>query len=381
MNQAKTTSEANMTSEYDWRVNMFGSFIQQNAHQPQRDTNEESPLELVPTTVAFDPHTYDYIGVFLGGNYCPHSRAFSPTVIASAPDLAAKRCTVVFVSNDRDEDNFLASCKKNTGIDVMPYDLDQTEAMRDLFGLSTIPALIILRNKDFSNNVPSVVTSARHALVADPQANNFPWVGALQDADKEQGGQTAALSVMDRFLIRGKYGRWWELGHHANPANPDEMYMDEHAVRARAGVLNVISWISLMNIFFWRDQGYVYILFPFVCWEMLAGMVFGLTPFAPIGVLGSLLSIVIHPEPHWKPARPKRFAWAIGLTLATLCFTFVLLSDELGDAYRPLVVATILMCNVATWLESSCGFCLGCFVYSNYLVKWFDLEECQECKI
>jgi hypothetical protein len=98
-------------------------------------------------------------------------------------------------------------------------------------------------------------------------------------------------------------------------------------------------------------------------------------------LLGSLLSIILHPEPQWKPARPKRFAWAIGLTLATLCLTFFLLRDELADAYRPFVGATVLTCNVATWLESSCGFCLGCFVYNNYLVKWFDLEECQECKI
>ncbi len=157
--------------------------------------------------------------------------------------------------------------------------------------------------------------------------------------------------------------------------------MDEHAVRAQAGLLNVITWIALMNIFFWRDKIFVLVLFPLVSWEFPTSMFFGLAPFAPIGVLGSLLAILLHPEPYWKPARPKRFAWAIGLTLASLCLTWFLLRDELGGTYRPLIGATVLTCNVATWLKSSCGFCLVCFVYNNYLVKWFDLEECQECKI
>jgi hypothetical protein len=45
---------------------------------------------------------------------------------------------VIFVSNDRNEEAFGASCKKNAGIDVMPYDTSKTRAMRDLFGITTI---------------------------------------------------------------------------------------------------------------------------------------------------------------------------------------------------------------------------------------------------
>jgi hypothetical protein len=65
---------------------------------------------------------------------------------------------VIFVSNDRNEEAFGASCKKNAGIDAMPYDTSKTRAMRDLFGITTIPALMILDNKDCSSESPPVIS-------------------------------------------------------------------------------------------------------------------------------------------------------------------------------------------------------------------------------
>ena len=65
----------------------------------------------------------------------------------NAPAFAAKKTKVIFVSNDRDAQNYEESCKKVIGIDVMDYDLSKTAQMRDLFGLKTIPAVMILRIK------------------------------------------------------------------------------------------------------------------------------------------------------------------------------------------------------------------------------------------
>eukprot|EP00934_Nitzschia_sp_Nitz4_P005238 Nitzschia sp. Nitz4//scaffold520_size5762//4457//5095//NITZ4_009205-RA/size5762-exonerate_est2genome-gene-0.7-mRNA-1//1//CDS//3329553935//5228//frame0 len=210
-------------SNNDWRQTMFGDNIQLNV-QP---ADEESPVEYVPVAEAFDTNKFDYIAVFIGANYCPHCKEFAPTVIASSPDLEAKRTKVIFASGDRDDEGFQASVKKNTGIDVMPYDLDRTKAMRDLFELKTIPALMILKNADFHKPTPTVVINGRHELVADPHAKNFPWTS----------NKDAPMTAMERLIISGKYGKWWELGHHSNPEKPDEIYMDEHAVRARAGIL------------------------------------------------------------------------------------------------------------------------------------------------
>ena len=108
---------------------------------------------------------------------------------------------------------------------------------------------------------------------------------------------------------------------------------------------------------------------------------FGLTPFAPLGWIGTFMSVLLQPAPLWKPASPKRFAWLIGLTLATSCFILVQFQDELGDAYKPSVAAIALTCNFATWLEGNAGFCVGCFLYNNVFVKYFQYEECNECKL
>ena len=110
-------------------------------------------------------------------------------------------------------------------------------------------------------------------------------------------------------------------------------------------------------------------------------MIFGLTPFSPGGIIGTLLAILLQPAPLWKPAKPKRFAWLIGLTLALSCFILVQYRTSLGSAYKPAVAAIALTCNLATWLEGNAGFCVGCFLYNNVLVKMFAYEECKECKL
>ena len=45
----------------DWRVELFGSAIQEDG--------EQNETGLVPTELALDEHTFDYIGVFFGAEY------------------------------------------------------------------------------------------------------------------------------------------------------------------------------------------------------------------------------------------------------------------------------------------------------------------------
>lgn len=159
------------------------------------------------------------------------------------------------------------------------------------------------------------------------------------------------------------------------------MYMDEHAVRMRAGLLNVITWVAIMNVFHMKNPDLVNVIFGIVSWEFLTSMLFGLTPLSPLGVIATLMSVVLQPAPLWKPANPKRFAWLIGLSLATTCFILVQFRKDLGDAYRPAVATVALTCNLATWLEGNAGFCVGCFLYNNVLVPYTGKEECSECKL
>jgi len=252
----------NDSTESDWRVRLFGDYILSNSKAKTSDEDAdleggEQSITLIPTHAAFDESKYDFIAVFVGADYCPHCKAFAPSVHASAPILEDELKTkVVFVSNDRTDEAFEASRLKNEGIDVVPYDLDKTSVMRNLFKLTTIPAMMILKNDHFADPDPVVVTNARHALISDPKCKYFPWAAVEESADSASkiakvGASPISkdhLSMTDRLVKRGKYGKWYELGHHVNPTKPEEMYMDEHAVRIRAGLLNIITWMALINV-------------------------------------------------------------------------------------------------------------------------------------
>lgn len=296
-------------------------------------------------------------------------------MVAARPFLEAKKCKTIFVSNDRDEENFGESCLKVRGLDVMQYDTSKTAQMRDLFGLKTIPALMILKNGDFHHEKPYVYSNAREVLELDPKCEMFPW-GSTEKK------QAAPVTAFERLWIHGRHGNFWQLGHkNVSELHPNDMYMDEHAVRMRAGLLNVITWVALMNVFHMRDPDLVNVIFGIVAWEFLTSMIFGLTPLSPLGIIGTLMSIALQPAPLWKPAKPKRFAWGIGLTLGTTCFILVQYRKEIGDHYKASVATVALTCNLATWLEGNAGFCVGCFLYNNFLVKYMGKEECSECKI
>ena len=370
-------------SKQDWRINLFGDFVLLNKAKTT-DADVEQPVNLMKGVDGIPQETkpvqeffegYDYIALFFGANYCPFCKKFAPSVVAAKPQFENKKCKVLFVSNDRDEANFGESCLKVRGIDVMQYDTSKTAQMRDLFGLKTIPALMILKNADFDKDQPFVYSNGREILEQDPQLVNFPW-GTYEKK------QAAPVSAWDRLWIHGSHGRWWQLGHqNVSELHPNDMYMDEHAVRIRAGLLNVITWVAIMNVFHMRNPDLVNVIFGIVAWEFLTSMIFGLTPFSPLGIIGTILAILLQPAPLWKPAKPKRFAWLIGLTLATTCFVLVQYRVELGSAYRPSVTAIALTCNLATWLEGNAGFCVGCFLYNNVLVKYMGKQECSECKL
>jgi thiol-disulfide isomerase/thioredoxin len=374
-------------SNSDWRVKLFGETILLNTlkdlgddvEQP-RPSNSDIEVEAVVVPTKSEPvdsyfKGYDYIALFFGANYCPFCKKFAPTVVRAKLYLEVKKCKVIFVSNDRDLDNFHASCAKVRGVDVMQYNISKTAQMRDLFGLKTIPALMILRNADFTRDVPHVYSNAREILDLDPQCVNFPWASIEKK-------QAAPVTSFERLWIHGRHGNWWQLGHkNVSEIHPNDMYMDEHAVRMRAGLLNIITWLAIGNVFWLRDTTLVAVIFGLVSWEFVFSMVFGLTPFAPLGWIGTLMAIVLQPAPLWKPASPKRFAWLIGLTLALTCFILVQFRLELGSAYRPAVATVAFMCNVATWLEGNAGFCVGCFLYNNVLVPYLGKEECNECKL
>jgi hypothetical protein len=81
----------------------------------------------------------------------------------------------------------------------------------------------------------------------------------------------------------------------------------------------------------------------------------GLT-YSPIGLVARWL--MRRQEPLWASAKPKRFAWVLGLVLA-LAMTIITNSNIHGALPQTIC----LTCLTLMWLESVLGLCLGCEIY------------------
>ncbi len=376
------------SSTKDWRYDLFGSTIIVNTNDGEDDEEVAKP-NLISPPEAFDTTKYDYIAVFIGADYCPFCKEFAPDVIKSSTALEEKRrCKVIFVSGDRDNDGFEKSVKKVNGLDVMSYDLARARKIRDLFDIETIPALVILRNENFDATEPVVIVNARNLLKRDPELEKVQWNKKENRNKKTIEWTRDSITLHERFFKGNGLGKWSDLGFSGlNPEDPDKMYMDEHAVRIRAGILNMLSWGAIMNIFGPRNPMVLYTVLPIASFELFTTTFLGLGPLGPLAIVGNLLTHVLQPKAHWKPAKPKQFAWAIGDFLVVLCLCVYVSRFKINEAANGFdltgvfIAIIAFICNSFTWLESSAGFCVGCWIYNRYLVKWFGLEECAECKM
>ena len=80
--------------------------------------------------------------------------------------------------------------------------------------------------------------------------------------------------------------------------------------------------------------------------------------FAPSLIVGRL--IVSRQRPEYVGAPQKRFAWTIGLTLATIMFVLVVVMNS----FSVITGLSCLVCIVFLFFETAFGICLGCKLYA-----------------
>ena len=138
-----------------------------------------------------------------------------------------------------------------------------------------------------------------------------------------------------------------------------DLRINEVATRARAGLLNILSTVTMILLVAKPEWDPVLYVGPYVIFDMLVASRFGLTPLSPTGLLGTAMTMRM--APLWKPVKPKRFAWTLGAILGVTCLTFRLL--ELGN---PWLLSVLGICFVLTWLEAVLGFCVGCWMHAMF---------------
>lgn len=143
--------------------------------------------------------------------------------------------------------------------------------------------------------------------------------------------------------------------------------LNEREIRAAAGIFFLFMFISLMLILFKGD----FLLIKYVIIIFLTDLlirVFVNPKFSPALIIGRL--IVRNQVPEYVGAKQKKFAWIIGIVLASMMFVLLVVIN----AYSLITGITCLICLIFLFFESAFGICLGCKFYSM-----FYKEKAQYC--
>jgi hypothetical protein len=149
--------------------------------------------------------------------------------------------------------------------------------------------------------------------------------------------------------------------------------MNEREIRAAAGILFLFTYTSLMAIIF---KGY-FPLIKYVISGFLADFIIRIfinPKYAPTLILGRL--IVKNQTPEYVGAAQKKFAWIIGVILASTMFILMVVVNS----YSPITGITCLICLIFLFFESVFGICLGCKFYPLFFkdkVQYCPGEVCE----
>merc|ERR1712100_678615 len=108
---------------------------------------------------------------YFSAHWCPPCRGFTPQLAEwYTKDLKSKGLEVVFVSSDKDEEQFKDYFKDMPWLALDFEDRKRKAQLSNMFGVRGIPALVII-DKD-----GSVITKeGRGAVSSDPKGAKFPW--------------------------------------------------------------------------------------------------------------------------------------------------------------------------------------------------------------
>jgi hypothetical protein len=148
---------------------------------------------------------------------------------------------------------------------------------------------------------------------------------------------------------------------------------NENEVRAAAGITMAAGTYAFVYAYF--DKEFLPIkVVSTLFFVDFAIRVFAGLQYSPAGRLAHLIKG--RSEPQWVSAKPKRFAWTMGLVLSG-AMTYITNTDITGTLPRTIC----LLCIALMWFESVLGFCAGCELYGllarrNLIARDPDIEIC-----
>lgn len=133
--------------------------------------------------------------------------------------------------------------------------------------------------------------------------------------------------------------------------------LNEREIRAGAGLLFVLMFVAIATAALRHN----FVLLKYAVTIFLTDILIRVlvSPrYAPFLILGRL--IVRNQSPEYVGAAAKKFAWIIGIVLASVMFVLAVVVNT----YSPVTGLICLTCLVFLFCETSFGICLGCKVYA-----------------
>lgn len=143
---------------------------------------------------------------------------------------------------------------------------------------------------------------------------------------------------------------------------------DENQVRAAAGLTLALGAVALAYAFLGKIYVPIQVVTTLFFAEFLIRVTWGITR-SPLGLIAGWMTR--RQAPHWVSAKPKRFAWSLGLVMS-LAMMIITNSGIRG----PLPLTICLICLTLMWLEAVLGLCLGCEIH-RHLVRlgWIEPDK------
>lgn len=143
--------------------------------------------------------------------------------------------------------------------------------------------------------------------------------------------------------------------------------LNEREARAAAGILFLFGMISFCNSYLLHDFRFTKIFVTVFMVDFFI-RIFINPKFAPSMILARLF--IAHQTPEYVGAPQKRWAWAIGFTLAVVMFFLIVVFEVM----TPIKIVICLLCLLFLFSESAFGICLGCKVY--HLIYHKNAQYC-----
>ena len=135
--------------------------------------------------------------------------------------------------------------------------------------------------------------------------------------------------------------------------------LNEREVRAAAGILFVFALVSFLNS--WLMGNFrltrIFVIAFLIDFTI---RIFINPKYSPSMILARFA--VKNQTPEWAGAPQKRFAWAVGWTLAVVMFYLIVLNNVIG----PINLIVCATCLTLMFFESAFGICLACKIYNAF---------------